>query len=152
MFSLLAFLFDFIRLSETPPTREQIHHALVQADFDYPQIRHAILCLDALFFVEEQPIIREPQDKHAIRIFNHQEQMILPNTVQGLLHVLHQEGSLNGEERELLIRALMCLPTEEITLENTKILILIMQLNHSDIIFPSINELLSVLPKPQSMH
>lgn len=152
MFELLAFLFDYIRLSDEAPTRESIHHALVQADFDYQEIRHALLCLDTLFSQENNIEIREQHDQYAIRIFNHQEQMILPGAVQGLLHVLSQTGSLNGGDREFLIRALMCLPNEDVTINNTKLLILLLHLSQNNTPFPASEELLSVLPKPQAIH
>ena len=123
MFDVIAFLIEnFQDLDDCPP-RDDLDEFLAEAGFEGEEIRDALRCLDDL---TKQPLFASEQllFSHNIRIYCPEEQQALSGEVLGLLHFLEQEAAINPLQRELIVHALLHLHSDDVTVENTKLLAL----------------------------
>ncbi len=142
MFDVLSLLLDHFQDSEGMPSRESILTRLMEEGCEQQEIGCAVRCLDALFYPYATSNEHHPAAASSIRVFNMEEQNILPHEVRGLLHFLGKAGNLNLNECEFIIRALMNLPPEEITVDNAKLLTLIRLWGSDGELPPSVDDAL----------
>ncbi|MDO5687077.1 MAG: DUF494 family protein [Neisseria sp.] len=125
MFEVFSLLFELFQDSDGQPSRESILMRLMEEGCEPHEIGCAVNCLDTLFYPYAHVGRTRAAGAGSMRIFNWEEQNILPDEVRGLLHFLGKTGNLDLSECEFVTRALMHLPPEEITVDNAKLLTLI---------------------------
>ena len=119
MMNIVVFLIQYFQDIGNCPDRNDLGEMLEHAGFDGDEIGRL------LFFIEllnEYPIDDRPYTGSALRVYCAEENLMLPPSVRGLLHFLVEEGELSPAQREFIIHALMHLPYEDVTLENAKML------------------------------
>lgn len=123
MFEVLSLLFEHFQDTEDFDSPEEIIEFLLNEGYGRREISQVMNCLAMLFYPHTVDA-EYSAPTAAFRLFTPHEQSILPNDVRGLMHFL-RAGRLDSKDCESVIRALMDLPGEEITVDNAKILTLI---------------------------
>jgi Smg protein len=116
---VLMYLFEsFVDSEDDPePNRNELKEDLERAGFGDRQIERALDWLDALNVTE---VVRTTAQSAAIRIFDSAETEKLDAHARGYLLRLEQIGILEPAQRELVIDRLLALDNEEIDVEQTK--------------------------------
>lgn len=129
MIEVIAFLMENFQDVDACPPREDLGELLEEYGFDDDEIGDVLTCLDVL---KHKPVI--PADalrqSTGMRVYCAEELDVLPEDVRGLLHFLEQNEALNPEQREFIIHALMNLPVDDITIDQTKVLALLVLWAH----------------------
>ena len=116
---VLMYLFEsFVDSEDDPePNRNELKEDLERAGFGDRQIERALDWLDALNSTE---VDRTTPQSAAMRIFDATETEKLDAHARGYLLHLEQIGILGPAQRELVIDRLLALDNDEIDLEQTK--------------------------------
>jgi Smg protein len=116
---VLMYLFEsFVDSEDDPePNRNELKEDLERAGFGDRQIERALDWLDALNTTE---VVRTAPQSAAMRIFDSAETEKLDARARGYLLQLEQIGILEPAQRELVIDRLLALDNEEIDVEQTK--------------------------------
>jgi len=116
---VLMYLFEsFVDSEDDPePNRNELKEDLERAGFGDRQIERALDWLDALNGTE---VDRTTPQSAAMRIFDATETEKLDARARGYLLHLEQIGILGPAQRELVIDRLLALDNDEIDLEQTK--------------------------------
>ena len=116
---VLMYLFEsFVDSEDDPePNRNELKEDLERAGFGDRQIERALDWLDALNVTE---VVRTTAQSAAIRIFDSAETEKLDAHARGYLLRLEQIGILEPAQRELVIDRLLALDNDEIDVEQTK--------------------------------
>ena len=116
---VLMYLFEsFVDSDDDPePNRNELKEDLERAGFGDRQIERALDWLDALNTTE---VVRTASQSAAMRIFDSVENERLDARARGYLLRLEQMGILGAAQRELVIDRLLALDNEEIDVEQTK--------------------------------
>jgi len=116
---VLMYLFEsFVDSEDDPePNRNELKEDLERAGFGDRQIERALDWLDALNTTE---VARSTSRSAAMRIFDSVETEKLDAHARGYLLRLEQIGILEPAQRELVIDRLLALDNEEIDVEHTK--------------------------------
>jgi len=116
---VLMYLFEsFVDSEDDPePNRNELKEDLERAGFGDRQIERALDWLDALNSTE---VDRTTPQSAAMRIFDATETEKLDARARGYLLHLEQIGILGPAQRELVIDRLLALDNDEIDLEQTK--------------------------------
>ena len=116
---VLMYLFEsFVDSDDDPePNRNELKEDLERAGFGDRQIERALDWLDALNTTE---VVRTAPQSAAMRIFDSAENERLDARARGYLLRLEQIGILGAAQRELVIDRLLALDNEEIDVEQTK--------------------------------
>jgi Smg protein len=116
---VLMYLFEtFVDSDDEPePNRNELKEELARAGFRYGEIDRALDWLDGLNSTSATS--SEPQQT-AFRVFDSAEQERLDAPSRGYLLQLEQIGILQPIQRELVIDRLLALDNEEIDVEQTK--------------------------------
>lgn len=124
MFDVIAFLIENFQDWETCPKQDDLGHLLAEAGFDGEEIHDALNCLDKLtnsLDMDNSILDSSPY----IRVFSQYELDILPEDVIHLISFLQAESGITPTQRELIIHLLTQLPDEDITVDHTKLLTLV---------------------------
>lgn len=115
---VLMYLFEsYVDSTDDPePNRRELERELGRAGFHDREIERALDWLDGL---NEAPGSDAPKDT-AFRVFDKVEQERLDASSRGYLLQLEQIGILKPAQREIVIDRLLALDTEEIDVEETK--------------------------------
>jgi Smg protein len=116
---VLMYLFEsFVDGDDDPePNRNELKEDLERAGFGERQIERALDWLEALNTTE---VARTAPQSAAMRIFDTAETEKLDARARGYLLHLEQIGILEPSQRELVIDRLLALDNEEIDVEQTK--------------------------------
>ena len=115
---VLMYLFEsFIDSDDEPePNRNELKEDLARAGFGDREIDRALDWLDGL----NATVTSTAPRSAAVRIFDHNETERLDARARGYLLNLEQIGILQPAQRELVIDRLLALDNEEIDVEQTK--------------------------------
>lgn len=141
MFEIFSAILEYSREYQSVPEGREIFEYLIEEGYEPWEIAYAVSCLDALFYQHTKVALKVPS-KNAIRIFNEEEISTLPNDVKDLLQLLRQKDEIKNSECEFVTKALMTLPSEEITVDNAKLLMLIRLIGQDAEITESTEEML----------
>lgn len=133
MFDVIAFLIENFQDWETCPKQDALGTLLAEAGFDGEEIHDALECLEHLTnsLLMDQTVL---DDCQYVRVFNPYELDVLPEDVIHLLSFLQAESGINSTQRELIIHMLTQLPDEDITVDHTKLLaLMVLWLHQSEL-------------------
>ncbi|EIC12632.1 DUF494 domain-containing protein [Kingella kingae] len=152
MRNVVAFLLEHFADVRDIPQPQDLGELLEDAGFEYDDISDALTCVHLL---DELPEINQSslhRQQPALRVYHIEELEILSTEIRGLLHFLEHSGTINAMQREYIIHALMHLPYDNITLENAKVLaLLVLWAHRSELPVLIGDELMSVLHGKSTM-
>jgi Smg protein len=137
MFEVLVYVYENYWRGDACPELERLERKLSAAGFDADEIRAALKWLDGLnlaaqgtqWFVNEVPAAaRYPlanlQSAHSMRVYSVAEQDHLGAACLGFISFLESSGVLPSPMREIVIDRAMAVPGDEVSLDDLKIIIL----------------------------
>ena len=128
MAEVIAFLIEHFQDFDACPPPEDLGRLLEDAGFDAMEIGNTLMMLEVLLNSSE--FAAEPLDSQAVRVYSNEETDNLPQEVMGLMQYLVSERAITYEQREIVIHALMHIPSEEITVDTAKVLTLLVLWAH----------------------
>lgn len=128
MKNVVAFLIEHFADLNACPLLEDLGTMLENQGFDDEVIGQTLLLMHLINEVAsvDTPSYTSPH----IRVYNFDELHVLSPEIQGFLHQLCTENAINAVQREYIIHALMHLPYDEMTLESTKTLTMLVLWAH----------------------
>ena len=128
MAEVIAFLIEHFQDFDACPPPEDLGQLLEDAGFDATEIGNTLMMLEVLLNSSE--FAAEPLDSQSVRVYSNEETDNLPQEVMGLMQYLVSERAITYEQREIVIHALMHIPSEEITVDTAKVLTLLVLWAH----------------------
>ena len=128
MAEVIAFLIEHFQDFDACPPPEDLGRLLEDAGFDATEIGNTLMMLEVLLNSSE--FAAEPLDSQSVRVYSNEETDNLPQEVMGLMQYLVSERAITYEQREIVIHALMHIPSEEITVDTAKMLTLLVLWAH----------------------
>jgi protein smg homolog len=128
MAEVIAFLIEHFQDFDACPPPEDLGRLLEDAGFDATEIGNTLMMLEVLLNSSE--FAAEPLDGQSVRVYSNEETDNLPQEVMGLMQYLVSERAITYEQREIVIHALMHIPSEEITVDTAKVLTLLVLWAH----------------------
>ena len=128
MAEVIAFLIEHFQDFDAWPPPEDLGRLLEDAGFDATEIGNTLMMLEVLLNSSE--FAAEPLDSQSVRVYSNEETDNLPQEVMGLMQYLVSERAITYEQREIVIHALMHIPSEEITVDTAKVLTLLVLWAH----------------------
>lgn len=128
MAEVIAFLIEHFQDFDACPPPEDLGRLLEDAGFDATEIGNTLMMLEVLLNSSE--FADEPLDSQSVRVYSNEETDNLPQEVMGLMQYLVSERAITYEQREIVIHALMHIPSEEITVDTAKVLTLLVLWAH----------------------
>ena len=128
MTEVIAYLIEHFQDFDTCPPPEDLGLLLEEAGFDTMEIGNTLMMMEVLLNSSEFSV--EPTDSSALRVYSKDETDNLPQEVMGLMQYLVSERAITYEQREIVIHALMHIPSEEITVDTAKVLTLLVLWAH----------------------
>ena len=128
MAEVIAFLIEHFQDFDACPPPEDLGRLLEDAGFDATEIGNTLKMLEVLLNSSE--FAAEPLDSQSVRVYSNEETDNLPQEVMGLMQYLVSERAITYEQREIVIHALMHIPSEEITVDTAKVLTLLVLWAH----------------------
>lgn len=128
MAEVIAFLIEHFQDFDACPPPEDLGRLLEDAGFDATEIGNTLMMLEVLLNSSE--FAAEPLDSQSVRVYSNEETDNLPQEVMGLMQYLVSERVITYEQREIVIHALMHIPSEEITVDTAKVLTLLVLWAH----------------------
>lgn len=128
MAEVIAFLIEHFQDFDACPPPEDLGRLLEDAGFDATEIGNTLMMLEVLLNSSE--FAAEPLDSQSVRVYSNEETDNLPQEVMGLMQYLVSEHAITYEQREIVIHALMHIPSEEITVDTAKVLTLLVLWAH----------------------
>ena len=128
MAEVIAFLIEHFQDFDAGPPPEDLGRLLEDAGFDATEIGNTLMMLEVLLNSSE--FAAEPLDSQSVRVYSNEETDNLPQEVMGLMQYLVSERAITYEQREIVIHALMHIPSEEITVDTAKVLTLLVLWAH----------------------
>lgn len=151
MAEVIAFLIEHFQDFDACPPPEDLGRLLEDAGFDATEIGNTLMMLEVLLNSSE--FAAEPLDSQAVRVYSNEETDNLPQEVMGLMQYLVSERAITYEQREIVIHALMHIPSEEITVDTAKVLTLLVLWAHkSDLPVLIGDDLMAALNGKAVMH
>ena len=128
MTEVIAYLIEHFQDFDNCPPPEDLGRLLEDAGFDVTEIGNTLMMLEVLLNSSE--FAAEPLDSQSVRVYSNEETDNLPQEVMGLMQYLVSERAITYEQREIVIHALMHIPSEEITVDTAKVLTLLVLWAH----------------------
>lgn len=128
MAEVIAFLIEHFQDFDACPPPEDLGRLLEDAGFDATEIGNTLMMLEVLLNSSE--FAAEPLDSQSVRVYSNEETDNLSQEVMGLMQYLVRERAITYEQREIVIHALMHIPSEEITVDTAKVLTLLVLWAH----------------------
>lgn len=128
MAEVIAFLIEHFQDFDACPPPEDLGRLLEDAGFDATEIGNTLMMLEVLLNSSE--FAAKPLDSQSVRVYSNEETDNLPQEVMGLMQYLVSERAITYEQREIVIHALMHIPSEEITVDTAKVLTLLVLWAH----------------------
>lgn len=142
MFEVLAYVYDSYWSGPECPTLPKLHRTLNAVGFDADEILNALVWLEDLQSAAHAPTRPSPPDicmnasldaDRSIRIWTPAEQSKLGVQAWGLLTHLAALGSLPWDRMELVIERAMASPGPTVTLDDIKLIVLMVFWSMNDV-------------------
>jgi Smg protein len=149
MFEVLAFVYDSYWSGPECPALPTLHRTLDAVGFDADEILNALVWLEDLQSAAHTPSLHAPLDissgasldpDRSIRIWTAAEQRKLGSHAWGLLTHLATVGSLPWDRMELVIDRAMASPGSTITLDDLKLIVLMVFWSLNDVPDPLVTD------------
>ena len=151
MIHIVAFLIENFSDIAACPQGQDLGEMLENAGFADEEIGKALMVLELLD--EQGDIDTAAFDSTAMRVYHDDECEVLPAEVRSLLYFLENSRAINAQQREYIIHALIHLPYEQMTLENAKVLaLLVLWAQRTELPTLIGDDLMSVLHGKGTMH
>ena len=139
MFEVLVYVYENYWQSSACPEFDRLGRKLMAAGFDAEEIRQALVWLDGLNvaaqgmqigqperadFSTSKPTPMQPQSAGSLRAYSVAEQTHLGAQSLGFVSFLESAGVLPPHMREIVIDRAMAAPGEPVTLDDLKIIVL----------------------------
>lgn len=144
MIQVVAFLIEHFPDIHACPTVRDLGIMLEHEGFDDVEINNTLMCLNLLC---EIPHINDNRPRCcSIRVYSDNESKVLLPEIRALLHFLYTSEAIDLAQHEFIIHALMHLDEDAITLENAKVLaLLVLWAHQSELPILIGDELMTVL-------
>ena len=131
MFDVLMYLFENYMDDDAPldANQEELKAELVGAGFAQGEVTKAFEWLDFIARHADSALPHHVPHRHAIRVYNSEEQKILDVKCRGFVLYLEQVGILDPINRELVIDRAMALDMPDFDLDRLKWVVLMVLLN-----------------------
>lgn len=131
MFDVLMYLFENYMSDDAPldANQEELKAELVGAGFAQGEVTKAFEWLDSIARHANSALPHHAPRRHAIRVYNSEEQKILDVKCRGFMLYLEQVGILDPINRELVIDRAMALDLPDFDLDRLKWVVLMVLLN-----------------------
>ena len=131
MFDVLMYLFENYMDDDAPldANQEELKAELVGAGFAQDEVTKAFDWLDFIARHADSALPQRTPHRHAIRVYNSEEQKILDVKCRGFVLYLEQVGILDPINRELVIDRAMALDMPDFDLDRLKWVVLMVLLN-----------------------
>ncbi len=131
MFDVLMYLFENYMDDDVAldANQEALQAELVGAGFEHGEITKAFDWLDFISRHADTAMTQHAPHRHAIRVYNSEEQKILDVKCRGFVLYLEQVGILDPINRELVIDRAMALDMPDFDLDRLKWVVLMVLLN-----------------------
>ena len=123
MFDVLAFLLETYQDLDTCPDRDDLSRDLSMAGFEDDEINDALNWLEGLTSLDPSHYA-DITYSSGIRVYSAEECERLPVETRGLILFMEQQNSLTPAQREMLIEQLLELSDEDIDIQSTKLIAL----------------------------
>jgi len=124
MFDVLAYLLEEYNDLDACPDRDDLAHRLEAAGFGDDEIHDALDWIETLSTLSHG-VFDGADQASGMRVYSAAEIKQLPPEVRGLLQFLEDNGGLSPSQRELTIDRLLALPADEISVQDAKLVALI---------------------------
>ena len=129
MYEILVYLFENCQQREVAYERERIAKKLSAAGFEHADISEALHWLAGMARVPQVEPVALPDAGHSFRAFAPRELAKLDARCRGFLLTLEQSGILTPQDRELVIERSLATSSASLTLEQLKLVVLMVLWN-----------------------
>lgn len=129
MYDVLMYLFENCRQSELAYDRERVARKLSAAGFDDSDITEALHWLAGVVRAPQAPEVRLPDARTSFRAYAPRELAKLDAQCRGFLLTLEQSGILSAQDRELVLERSLAAAGGALTLEQLKLIVLMVLWN-----------------------
>jgi len=129
MYDILVYVFENCHQAELASDRERVARKLSAAGFEDSDISEALHWLAGVTRVPQGTLQRLPQSRHAFRAFALREMAKLDAQCRGFLLTLEQSGILDMETRELVIERALAAAGDSLSLDQLKLVVLMVLWN-----------------------
>lgn len=123
MFDVLAYLYETYWRPDACPDAGQLVKKLSAVGFEAEEINDALAWLDGLQSVTHN--LAAPPALRSMRVYTHQELDVLGPRALGFLHFLEGAGVLSAALREVVLDRVLAVPRGPVSLEDFKVLVLL---------------------------
>ena len=129
MFDILVYVFENCQQAELAYDRERVAKKLSAAGFEDSDISEALHWLAGVTRAPQGGLQRQPASRHAFRAFAPREAAKLDAQCRGFLLTLEQSGILDLQTRELVIERALAATGDSLSLEQLKLVVLMVLWN-----------------------
>jgi Smg protein len=130
MYEILAYLFENCQQAEIADDRERVARKLSAAGFDDSDISEALHWLAGVLRAPQAGRAPLPDRRSSFRAFAPRELAKLDAECRGFLITLEQSGILNAETRELVLERSLAASGHALSLDQLKLIVLMVLWNH----------------------
>lgn len=130
MYDILAYLFENCQQAEIADDRERVARKLSAAGFDDSDISEALHWLAGVLRAPQGGHPPLPDGRSSFRAFAPRETAKLDAECRGFLITLEQSGILNAETRELVLERSLAASGHALSLDQLKLIVLMVLWNH----------------------
>jgi Smg protein len=129
MYDILVYVFENCQQAELAYDRERVAKKLSAAGFEDSDISEALHWLAGVTRAPQGGLQRQPASRHAFRAFAPREAAKLDAQCRGFLLTLEQSGILDLQTRELVIERALAATGDSLSLEQLKLVVLMVLWN-----------------------
>jgi len=129
MYDILVYVFENCQQAELAYDRERVAKKLSAAGFEDSEISEALHWLAGVTRTPQGTIETLPASRHAFRAFAPRETAKLDANCRGFLLTLEQSGILDMQTRELVIERALAAAGDSLSLEQLKLVVLMVLWN-----------------------
>ena len=129
MYDVLMYLFENCQQSELAYDRERVARKLSAAGFDDSDISEALRWLAGVVHTPPAAAVPLPDTRVSFRAYAPRELAKLDARCRGFLMTLEQSGILSAQNRELVLERALAASGDALTLEQLKLIILMVLWN-----------------------
>jgi len=129
MYDILVYVFENCQQTEVAYDSDRVAKNLPAAGFDDSDISEALQCLAGVLRSPQAGLDNLPDGKRSFRAFAPRELAKLDAQCRGFLLTLEHSGILNPQTRELVIERSLAASGDSLTLEQLKLIVLMVLWN-----------------------
>ena len=129
MYEILVYLFENCQQREVAQERERVAKKLSAAGFEHADISEALHWLAGVQRAPQPAVAELPDNRRSFRAFAPRELAKLDAQCRGFLMTLEQQGLLTPQNRELVIERSLAASGASLTLEQLKLIVLMVLWN-----------------------